>query len=281
MPQEQSLEINWQTVELMASDMAGKGNIQNEAQKALGYLLSVKDIPTFFLWLKSFDSEVTRKLFDQTKNTVNNYREVNQICTRYLEGLSFEEAAPIFAWAVRLARVYRNNPGLSGNLGKSATPGSSNIQDRSTKLSFVELPPAISPELEKLKHLAIEPEARPEIKPVKPLPTTGLWVISKQFVANVIELGKNVTLEASVETTAAKPSKIIIRKEQKEGYNLIVGQELTVEVIKVDDNPDNYVVGCQIISGADKTQVTPAVQPQPKKNSLNDILEKMKQDNKG
>jgi len=105
--------------------------------------------------------------------------------------------------------------------------------------------------------------------------------IGAKYLAAVTKVDKNTEL-AVKEVSSDKELKWLIRKSEAQGFELKVGQELEVEVIKVEDSLERWLIGCQIISGAEPKAIT-APPPQPKKDSREEIFRRTEKEaqNKG
>ncbi|MFV9504093.1 MAG: hypothetical protein AB4911_05950 [Oscillochloridaceae bacterium umkhey_bin13] len=99
---------NFAIAEALAADLAGASVDPNEAQKALAYLRSKRDPKLFFTYL---DAVVTNgHVVIRSRQTLDYYRDLQQIFRRHLSGMSYEELAPTLGWGLRLLRYYRAVP---------------------------------------------------------------------------------------------------------------------------------------------------------------------------
>lgn len=97
-----------QVAEAMASDLAGARVDPNEAQKALAYLRGKRDPKRFFDYLQAVVSNGQAVI--RSRQTLDYYRALQQICQRHLRGMEYEEMALTLGWALRLLRYYRAVP---------------------------------------------------------------------------------------------------------------------------------------------------------------------------
>lgn len=94
--------------EAMAADLAGARVDPNEAQKALAYLRSKRDPKGFFDYLQAVVAN--GQVVIRSRQTLDYYRSLQQICLRHLRGMEYEEMAQTLGWALRLLRYYRAVP---------------------------------------------------------------------------------------------------------------------------------------------------------------------------
>jgi len=96
------------TAEALAADLAGARVDPNEAQKALAYLRSKRDPKRFFDYLQAVVNNGQAVI--RSRQTLDYYRSLQQICLRHLRGMEYQEMAMTLGWALRLLRYYRAVP---------------------------------------------------------------------------------------------------------------------------------------------------------------------------
>lgn len=94
--------------EALAADLAGARVDPNEAQKALAYLRGKRDPKRFFDYLQAVVNN--GQVVIRSRQTLDYYRALQQICQRHLRGMAYQEMAETLGWAIRLLRYYRVVP---------------------------------------------------------------------------------------------------------------------------------------------------------------------------
>ena len=79
------------TAEALAADLAGARVDPNEAQKALAYLRSKRDPKRFFDYLQAVVNNGQAVI--RSRQTLDYYRSLQQICLRHLRGMEYQEMA--------------------------------------------------------------------------------------------------------------------------------------------------------------------------------------------
>ncbi len=128
---------NFAVAEALAADLAGARVDLNEAQKAMAYLRSKRDPKRFFEYLQAVVNHGHAVI--RSRQTLDYYRDLQQICLRHLQGMSYAEMASTLGWALRILRYYRAVPEevqreLSSPSSRTPTPA------RATSRADRELP---------------------------------------------------------------------------------------------------------------------------------------------
>jgi hypothetical protein len=264
-------EVVQDLAQQIAAELSDQRVDLNEAAKVSSYLNTAHTLKEFFDWLNTTTMNSVARTLMRSNQTSEYYRKLREICKQYLgnfDPTSLEdkaEAATALAWSIRIARYYNRNPqDLAREDLRPTKVVPNSTKDRDVPKTSIQASVPTVP-------IAVQVSVSISRVPVKE---------GDKFTAKVKEASKNVELEVTIETpTKTKPLKWLIRKPEAQSYKLEVDQQLEVRVIKLDETDERWLIGCEILSGAEQIQVQ-ANQPRPKKSSLEEILERMQNENK-
>jgi hypothetical protein len=264
-------EIVQDLAQQIAAELSDQRVDLNETAKVSSYLNTARNLKEFFEWLNTTTINSVARTLMRSNQTSEYYRKLRELCRQYLgtfNPTSSEDkakAATALAWGIRIARYYNRNPqDLAKEDLRPTKVVPNSAKDRDVPKTPIQAPVSTTP--------VTTPVSVPKSKnPVKE---------GDKFTAKVKEAGKNVELEVTTELpTNTKSLKWLIRKPELQNYKLEVGQQLEVQVIKLDETDERWLIGCEIVAGAEQVQ-TQANQPQPKKSSLEEILGRMQKEGK-
>jgi len=97
--------IDFNIADQLAKDLATAEVAPNEAQKALAYLRSKRDLKALFAYLDAIVKN--GKVVIRSQQTRRYYEKLKEACRDYLQGMNYSDAAQTLGWALRLLRYYR------------------------------------------------------------------------------------------------------------------------------------------------------------------------------